>query len=326
MVGLSGYHADSQGQSSSLDTEAGRRFDVTLFSALDALDKNNVSYAIIGGIAASGLGRPRSTQDIDLFVRPEDAEAILDVLSHHGFRTEQTNPTWLFKAFKENVLVDIIFRSEGGFYYDDEMRERTVKVNYHGRQVPLVSPEDFVLIKCAVHSEEGPHHWHDALSVLSHAKVDWDYLLHRARKAPRRLLALLMYAQSDDIWVPNQVVQRLYQTLFGDPSARAPGGQIQSASRSNPTMPPPGTGKSTSSEAYLGAQIREALAANEEIGAIDVDIWVEGHFVLVRGRCQTDKHRQTILKCIKQLAPLHDIRDQMQINDWQGPGETKEIV
>lgn len=323
MVGLSGYHADSQGQSSSLDTEAGRRFDITLFSALDALDKNNVSYAIIGGIAASGLGRPRSTQDIDLFVRPEDAEAILEVLKQHGFRTEQTNPTWLFKAFKENVLVDIIFRSEGGFYYDDEMRERTLKVNYHGRQIPLVSPEDFVLIKCAVHSEEGPHHWHDALSVLSHAKVDWDYLLHRARKAPRRLLALLMYAQSDDIWVPNQVVQRLYQTIFGEP-LRTSGQQITPAQRQ--PFVSPANPKGSSSEAYLGAQIRESLAENEEIGALDVDIWVEGHYVLVRGRCQTDKHRETILKCVKKLAPLHDIRDQMQINDWQGPGEAKEIV
>lgn len=323
MVGLSGYHADSQGQSSSLDTEAGRRFDITLFSALDALDKNNVSYAIIGGIAASGLGRPRSTQDIDLFVRPEDAEAILEVLNKHGFRTEQTNPTWLFKAFKENVLVDIIFRSEGGFYYDDEMRVRTQKVNYHGRQVPVVSAEDFILIKCAVHSEEGPHHWHDALSVLSHAKVDWDYLLHRARKAPRRLLALLMYAQSDDIWVPNQVVQKLYQTIFGEP-ARAGGGQIQQTPR--PALSTPATPKGHCAEAYLGAQIREALAADKEIGALDVDIWVEGQHVLVRGRCQTDHHRETILKCIQKLAPLHDIRDQLQINDWQGPAEVKEIV
>jgi hypothetical protein len=33
-----------------------------------------------------------------------------------------------------------------------------------------------------------------------------------------------------------------------------------------------------------------------------------------------------ILKCIKKLAPNYDIRDQMQINDWQGPTEVKEIV
>lgn len=324
MTGLGGIHKDSQGQSSSLNTEAGRRFDITLFSALDALEKSKASYAIIGGIAASSLGRPRSTQDIDIFVRPEDADAILELLGSAGFKTEQTNPTWLFKAFKENVLVDIIFRSEGGFYFDDEMRERAVRVNYHGREVPLVSPEDFVLIKCAVHSEEVPHHWHDALSVLSHAKIDWDYLLHRARKAPRRLLALLTYAQADDIWVPNHVVQKLYQTIFTDQQSRptfsAPGGvpRPQSAAAS--------PAKSASAEAYLAAQIREALAQDSEIGALDVEIWVEGQYVLVRGRCQTEAHRDRITKLITGFAPLHELRDQMQVNDWEGPGETKAIL
>lgn len=329
MIGLGGTHKDSSGQSSSLDTEAGRRFDVTLFSALDALEQSRASYAIIGGIAASGLGRPRATQDIDLFVRPEDAEAILEVMDRAGFRTERVNPTWLYKAFKENVLVDIIFRSEGGFYFDDEMRERAVKVNYHGRQVPLVSPEDFILIKCAVHSEEGPHHWHDALSVLSHAKLDWDYLLHRARKAPRRLLALLIYAQADDIWVPNHVISRLSQNIFGEQQARPVFSSAAANLARNPqsaSITPSAATKGPCAEAYLAAQIREALAENKEVGALDVDIWVEGQHILVRGRCQTIEHRAKILKLIGKMAPLHELRDQMQINDWEAPAETKEII
>src|SRR5690606_15329121 len=57
---------------------------------------------------------------------------------------------------------------------------------------------------------------HDALAVLSQSKLDWDYLLHRSRKAPRRLLALLIYAQSSDIWIPNHPIQRLYGTIFLD--------------------------------------------------------------------------------------------------------------
>lgn len=340
MTGLGGVHKDSPGgQSSSLETEKGKRFDITLFSALDALEKSNASYAVIGGIAASSLGRPRSTQDIDIFVRPEDADAILELLAGAGFRTEQTNPSWLFKAFKEDVLVDIIFRSEGGFYYDDEMRQRTVKVNYHGRQIPLVSPEDFVLIKCAVHKEEVPHHWHDALSVLSHAKIDWDYLLHRARKAPRRLLALLIYAQADDIWVPNQLIQKLYETVFGEqrrtptPEQRqqqgkplAPARPAFSSHAANQARAAKQLEHAPCAEAYLAAQIREALAENEDIGALDVDIWVENQHILVRGRCQSEVHRESILKKIKEFAPLHDLRDQLKVNDWEGPGETKDIL
>lgn len=322
MIGLCGRHKDSQGQSSSLDTEAGRKFDVALFSALDALEECQVSYALIGGIAATGLGRPRSTQDIDIFVRPEDAEAILEILGRHGFRTEQTNPTWLFKAFKEDVLVDIIFRSEGGFYFDDEMRERTRMINYHGRQVRIVSPEDFILIKCAVHSEEGPHHWHDALSVLSHSKVDWNYLLHRSRKAARRLLALLIYAQSDDIWVPNHIIQNLFSNVFG----------AESQGRRAPADPKPQAGAANAgaggvaAEPYLASQIREAFEQSDRVGALGVDVWVQGRNILVRGEIQNEEQHRSILDLVREKAPGHDVNDQLQIVNWEAPKELKDIV
>lgn len=321
MIGLCGRHADSKGQSSSLDTEAGRKFDNALFSALDALEQSQCSYALIGGIAATGLGRPRSTQDIDIFVRPEDAEAILDVLGRAGFRTEQTNPTWLFKAFKDGVLVDIIFRSEGGFYFDNEMRERAVQINYHGRQVRAVSPEDFVLIKCAVHSEEGPHHWHDALSVLSHSKVDWSYLLHRSRKAARRLLALLIYAQSDDIWVPNDIIRMLFKNVFGEEENRR-------ANRAN-EVPAPRTAAAPDSlqaEPYLAAQIREAFESSEHIGALGVDVWVEGKGVLVRGEIQSEEQHASIMELVREKAPDHAINDQLKVVEWEAPKELKDIV
>lgn len=321
MIGLCGHHKDSQGQSSSLETEAGKRFDGALFSALDALEEAQVSYAVIGGIAVTGLGRPRSTQDIDVFVRPEDAEAVLDLLSRHGFKTEQTFPTWLFKAFKDDVLVDIIFRSEGGFYFDDEMRERAGKITYHGRQVRIVSPEDFVLIKCAVHSEEMPHHWHDALSVLSHSKVDWNYLLHRSRKAARRLLALLIYAQSDDIWVPNHVIQQLFHNVFGASErveSRRPAYREPEA-RS-------GFAPGEISEPYLASTIREALTQSDKVGATSVDVWVEGRGILVRGEIQTEDQHRAIMDLVREKAPAHEINDQLQVIDWQAPKEFKDII
>src|SRR6476620_6441778 len=51
-------------QPSARNTEEGDRFNRTLFSALDALEAKRIPYALIGGVAASGLGRPRSTHDI----------------------------------------------------------------------------------------------------------------------------------------------------------------------------------------------------------------------------------------------------------------------
>lgn len=323
MIGLCGQHKDSKGQSSSLETEAGRKFDTALFSALDALEEAQVSYALIGGIAATGLGRPRSTQDIDVFVRPEDAEAVLGILDRKGFTTEQTHPTWLFKAFKDGVLVDIIFRSTGGFYFDDEMRERAFHINYHGRRVRIVSPEDFVLIKCAVHSEECPHHWHDALSVLSHSKLDWNYLLHRSRKASRRLLALLTYAQSDDIWVPNHVIQQLHQNVFGhaEGNGRA---SVQYPRETRQAVP--SAAEVMNYEPYLASTIREALTQSERVGNLGVDVWVEGKGILLRGQIQTEDQHRSIIELVREKAPQHEINDQLHVMDWQAPKEFKDIV
>ncbi|MFS8606432.1 MAG: nucleotidyltransferase [Gammaproteobacteria bacterium] len=168
----------------------------------------------MGGIASTGLGRPRWTHDIDVFVRPSGADAALDALADASFETERTDPAWLFKAFKQSVMVDVIFHSTGGFYLDDEMLARSVERQFLGHRLRLIAPEDLLVIKAAVHDERGPRHWHDALGVIGVNDLDWDYLLRRARRAPRRVLSLLVYAHSLDINVPNYVVRELYRQIY----------------------------------------------------------------------------------------------------------------
>lgn len=322
MLVLGRPHDDSKGQSSSINNEESRRFDAALFATLDALEEKKVDYALIGGIAASGLGRPRPTQDIDIFVRPEDADGILDVLKEYGFETNRFNPSWIFKAYKENVLIDIIFRSEGGFYFDDEMKDHALMVHYHGRQVRMVSPEDFILIKCAVHSEEGHHHWHDALSVLSQAKLDWDYLIHRSRKAPRRLLALLLYAQSSDIWIPNAPIQRLYETIFDGGSSKKP----ESRGHENrPSLSPRPHVKTEMGDTYLAAKVREALVKSEKIGGLGIEVLIQDENILVRGQIQSKEQHKAIHQLIRQMAPDHRIEDQLQVTEWKAPTDVESL-
>jgi predicted nucleotidyltransferase len=189
-------------------------FEQVLGETVDALARAGVEYALMGGIASTGLGRPRWTHDIDVFVRPAQAESALDALAQAGFDTERTNTSWLFKGFKQGVLVDVIFRSTGGFYLDDEMVARSVEREFMGHRLRLIAPEDLLVIKAAVHDERGPRHWHDALGVIGVNDLDWDYLLRRARQAPRRVLSLLVYAHSLDMAVPNYVVRTLFQQIY----------------------------------------------------------------------------------------------------------------
>lgn len=190
-------------------------FAPVLRETVETLELAGIPFVLIGGIAVSSFGRPRWTHDIDVFVKPEDAERALEALRARGYCTERRDRTWLFKAFKRDVMVDIIFHCTGGFYLDDEMIRRSVRCSFQGHEVPLLPPEDLILMKAAVHDEAGPRHWHDALGILGRTELDWDYLLFRARKAPRRLLSLLIYAHSIDLVVPNRVVRELFERVYG---------------------------------------------------------------------------------------------------------------
>jgi hypothetical protein len=172
---------------------------------------------VIGGIASAVFGRPRWSEDIDLLVRPEDADRTLDVLAAAGFEVHRTFPDWLYKAFREGVLVDVIFKSTGDIYLDQEMLDRSRVEMFRGRAIPVVSAEDLLVMKALAHSEPTPRYWHDALGVVTRADLDWEYVLGRARHGPRRVLSLLLYAQSNALAVPDDVVGRLFRLARGEP-------------------------------------------------------------------------------------------------------------
>lgn len=190
------------------------RFDRVLRETIETMNRSGIRYAFIGGVASGGLGRPRSTHDIDLFVAPDDADRALNALMSSEFFTEKTDPNWLYKAWKDQILVDVIFKSKGDIYFDSEMHRRAAVAEYRGMSLTLVAPEDLFIIKAVAHCELTPGHWHDAIALLPYAEWDWDYLLQRARRAPRRTLSLLIYAQSIDVFVPNRVIESLYSQIF----------------------------------------------------------------------------------------------------------------
>ena len=105
------------------DQSESHRFLEVLSEAVEALEQEHFDYLLMGGVSSATLGRPRFTHDIDLFVRPEDATAALEALSGAGFDPERTDARWLYKAFKNKVMVDLIFRSAGDIYLDAEMLE-----------------------------------------------------------------------------------------------------------------------------------------------------------------------------------------------------------
>jgi Uncharacterised nucleotidyltransferase len=192
-----------------------------LDEAHDVIDRLGVPYMSIGAIASSVWGRARWTHDIDFFVRPENAGKVLDALGEAGFDTSEAYPHWLYKAFKDDVLVDIIFRSTRDILVDDEMIRRAVLADFRGRTIPVAPPEDVLVMKAIASGEDTPRYWYDALAIIANSpELDWDYLLRRARQhGARRVLSLLLYAQSNDQVVPTWAVEELFEAIRSDQRA-----------------------------------------------------------------------------------------------------------
>lgn len=266
--------------------------DDVLIRAVDVLERAGIAYALVGGLAAATVGRQRYTKDIDLFVTPEEAGAALEVLGSAGFRTERTDPSWLFKAFWGDALVDLIFESEGGIFFDDEVRAHCRVVEVRGRTVTALAAEDIVVIKAVANAEHRPRHWHDALAITERTDLDWAYLVHRARPHAARVLSLLLYARSEGAEVPEEPLRELFEMAIRPQESVA----------------------ETESQHLLVARIREVLATDPRVGELHLHVGVSNRRVTVAGRVATPARKEAIEEVLREVAqPPATVRSEVEV-------------
>ena len=203
--------SDDKWEKGGVDQEALLR---VLAETTETLDPTGIPYVFIGGLPLSVYGRPKPIEDLDVMVRHEDVEKTMQVLTDAGFDTKDAPEEWLHKAAKDGVLVDVITRSEGDLYLDDDLLERALEREYKGQEVRLVGPEDLLVMKAVAHDEDTPHYWHDAMAVIVSVELDWEYLVRRARHGAKRIMSLLIYAQSSDLYVPDEAIDELYRSVY----------------------------------------------------------------------------------------------------------------
>ena len=157
----------------------------TLKRAAALLRNAGVPFALGGGLAAWARGGPESEHDLDLMVKPGDAEDALAALADAGFRPERPPEDWLLKAHDENdVLVDLIFRPISG-PITDEMLERAEPIEVCSVRMPVMALEDVMVTKLLALNEQHL----DLKGALEFARslreqIDWDEVRDRTRESP----------------------------------------------------------------------------------------------------------------------------------------------
>ena len=126
----------------------------TLRDLVAWLKAERVPAVIIGGVAASLLGRPRVTRDVDALVLLDEEHWETFLSAGARFGLVPRNPDTLAFARQTRVLLvrhkpssidaDIVF---GGLQFEKEAVGKALSVNLGGVRVPLPTPEDLIIMK-----------------------------------------------------------------------------------------------------------------------------------------------------------------------------------
>jgi hypothetical protein len=158
----------------------------TLRRATAALRDGGVAFMLGGSVACWARGGPRSQNDVDLVVPPDEAEAALAALEAAGMRTERPPEEWLYKAYDGDVMIDVIFDPTGLPPITREyIAEAAEEMSVLAIGMPVMSIEDVLASKLLALSEQRL----DYAPVVEIARalrerIDWPSLTERTSASP----------------------------------------------------------------------------------------------------------------------------------------------
>jgi len=132
--------------------------DEMLKKLITALKELKINYVIIGGIASSILGRPRTTIDADVvfIIKEEKIEEFVKILKLYGFKISESSKEKIIRRlkrllpakirFKHNFSVDLRLAS---YSIDMEAIKRAKSVKIFGMKLSIATPEDIIVYKIA---------------------------------------------------------------------------------------------------------------------------------------------------------------------------------
>jgi predicted nucleotidyltransferase len=156
----------------------------TLKLAAAALREAGVRFVLGGGLAIWARGGPETEHDIDFFVKAEDAARAAEALGQDRFRTEDPPEGWLYKAWRGDVLVDLIY-NPSGVKVDDEWLDRAEVLEVNAVRMPVMQAEDVLVTKLLAmreHEIDYDHVLEIARSVRE--QIDWDEVRKRTDGSP----------------------------------------------------------------------------------------------------------------------------------------------
>lgn len=155
-----------------------------LKTTVATLREADVAFMVGGSLAAWARGGPEPQNDLDLMLRPKDAERALEALTAAGMRPERPPEEWLLKAWHGKVLIDLIFHPSG-LELTDEVFERADEIAVMSVATPVMALEDTLITMLYAIDEHSLDY--GALVAIARSlreQIDWPALRARASGSP----------------------------------------------------------------------------------------------------------------------------------------------
>jgi hypothetical protein len=179
--------------------------------AIKLLEDGSFDYAVGGGLSTDHwTGGAKRISDIDLVIRQDDAARILRELSRAGYETAEMEHSWLHKAHRDGVTIDLMFELKNETMFDERFREHRKRAELFGTTAYVISAEDQVAsLAGTVNRETIGKHWYGMLDIMANNDLDWDYVVARSERIPFRMLSVVYFAISQHIPVQKGVIDQL---------------------------------------------------------------------------------------------------------------------
>lgn len=130
-----------------------QRLKQSLQRAAAALREADVPFVLAGSLASWARGGAGTGHDIDLVVKPDDAERALDALAGAGMQPQRPPEGWLYKAYDGDVMIDVIFEPSG-LDVNDEVIARADDIEVFAVPMRVMALEDVLVTKLAALNEQ----------------------------------------------------------------------------------------------------------------------------------------------------------------------------
>jgi hypothetical protein len=156
----------------------------TLKKAAAALERDRIPYMLGGSLACWARGGPAVAGDLDLMVKPVEAERALAALVGVGMREERPPEQWLLKAWDGDHMVDLIFEA-AGLPITDEVFARADMMSVASISIPVMALEDVLTTKLFAMNERTLDYEQPLQIARSlREQVDWDEVRARTAHSP----------------------------------------------------------------------------------------------------------------------------------------------